>query len=295
MRKITLSMKGRLKIALVINLSILIIELFGYYISDSLALLSDAGHVTTDILALGTAIIAINLSAKEFHERATFGHHRAEVLAAIFNSLMLFGVCGYIFFRAYQRIVEPVDVKTTEMLIVAVIGLIGNSSAAYILHGHSDINIRGAYLHLLYDALSSIGVVLGALLIMMTGFFILDSVLSILIAILVLSSSIKLLREGITIIMQWTPEGLNVKDIVDRLKELDEVKDVHDVHLWTLCSSIYSFSAHIVVEEQRLIKTEKIKADIRDILHEEYNIRHSTLEIECVECGDDMIQTVCHV
>ncbi len=285
---------GKLKLALVINISILGVDLLGYFISGSLALLGDAGHVATDVLALGTAMIAINLATAEFHEEATFGHHRAEVLAAIFNSIMLLAVCVYIFFRAYQRFIDPVEVKTTEMLVAAVIALIGNSAAAYILHGHSDINVRGAYLHLLYDALSSFGVVVGAVLIIFTGYHVIDSVISVMIAVLVLSSSFRLLREGIGIVMQWTPEGLDVNDIVERLKEVEGVCDVHDVHLWTLCSSIYSFSAHIVVEEENMVVVEQIKKDVRDVLHNEFNIRHTTLETECTECGDQRIQTVCH-
>ncbi|MFW6072018.1 MAG: cation diffusion facilitator family transporter [Thermoplasmatota archaeon] len=286
--------KTKLKIALVINIGLLVAEVFGYFISNSLALLGDAGHVLTDILAIGASITAINLAMLPPHEEATFGHHRAEVLAALFNAVILLFVSGYIFYESYNRFVSPVTIKSTEMLIIAVIGLIGNLYATYILHGHKDINVRGAYLHLLADTLSSGAVVVGAVIIYYTGYFTIDPILSVIIGIMIVSGSIKLLKESIGIIMQWTPEDLELPEVIDAIKQLDEVRDVHDVHLWTLCSSIHSFSAHILVDNISMRESGKIKSRIREILHEEFHVYHSTLELECIECGDDTVQMICH-
>ncbi|MFO7991572.1 MAG: cation diffusion facilitator family transporter [Thermoplasmata archaeon] len=288
------SIKKKLWIALLINVGLVIIQVFGYFISNSLALLGDAGHVATDILAISASIIAINLAAISAHKGATFGYHRAEVMSALFNSILLLLVSGYIFYEAYLRFLEPEAVKVNEMFVIAVIGLIGNLVAAYILHGHKDINVKGAYLHLVADTLSSAAIVGGTVVIFYTGNYLIDPLLSVIIAILIVSGSIKLLREAVSIIMHWTPEGLDVDDVVSRLKELDGVRDVHDVHIWTLCSSINSFSAHILVDNISMLETEKIKKNIRDILHEEFHIYHSTLELECIECGDETVQMICH-
>ena len=290
----TSGIKTKLKIALIINIGLLAAEVFGYLISNSLALLGDAGHVLTDILAIGTSITAINLAMLPAHEEATFGHHRAEVLAALFNSVILLVVSGYIFYEAYGRFVSPETVKSTEMLIIAVIGLIGNLYATYILHGHKDINVKGAYLHLLADTLSSGAVVAGAVIIYYTGYYTIDPILSVIIGILIISGSVKLLRESIGIIMQWTPEDLEVPEVINAIKEMEDVRDVHDVHLWTLCSSIHSFSAHILVDNISMMESEKIKSRIREVLHEDFHIYHSTLELECIECGDDTVQMICH-
>ncbi len=277
-----------------INIGILVAEIFGYLLTNSLALLGDAGHVATDVLAISSALIAARLAMEEFNEGATFGYHRAEVLSALFNSIMLLVVCGYIFYRAYWRFIEPEEVVTTPMLIIALVGLGGNATGAFLLHGNEDINVKGACIHLLADTFSSIGVVIGTVLIIYTGNHLIDPVISIIIAVFVVSSALGLLKESISIIMQWTPEGLSVKDIADRLEDVEGVSEVHDVHIWTLCSSLRSFSAHIVVEDQMLSKGRVIKDEVRQILHHEFNIQHTTLEIECESCGDEMVQTICH-
>ena len=289
-----MDVKTKLKIAFFINIGLLIIEVIGYFLSNSLALLGDAGHVSIDILAIGGSILAINLAGRPAHEEATFGYHRAEVLSAFFNSLLLLGVSGYVLYEAYFRFLEPEPVQTSQMLVIAMIGLIGNLYAAYTLHGHKDINVKGAFMHLLADTLSSAAVVVGAVLIMFTGYYIIDPLLSLVIVLFIISGALRLLRESVGIIMQLTPEELDVKEIVERLNEVEGVNDVHDVHLWTLCSSINSFSAHIVVDNISVIESESLKAEVRDILHEEFHIYHSTLEVECRECGDETVQSICH-
>lgn len=294
LRSIFKGIKGKLRLALAINIGLVLVALFGYLISNSLALLGDAGHVLTDTFAIATSLTAISLAAIPAHDKATFGHHRAEVLAALLNAVILLFVSGYILYESYQRFLSPQAVKSTEMLVVAVIGLFGNLYATRLLHGHKDINVRGVYLHLLADTLSSGTVVVGAIIIYFTSYYLVDPILSVLIALLIISGSVRLLKESIGVIMQWTPEELEVADVVEYIKELDRVRDVHDVHLWTLCSSIHSFSAHILVEDMSMVESEQIKTDIRDILHKEFHIYHSTLELECVECGDDTVQKICH-
>ncbi len=289
-----MGVKTKLKIAFFINIGLLIIEVIGFFLSNSLALLGDAGHVSIDILAIGGALLAINLAARPAHEEATFGYHRAEVLSAFFNSLLLLGVSGYILYEAYFRFLEPEPVQTSQMLVIAVIGLIGNLYAAYTLHGHKDINVRGAFMHLLADTLSSGAVVVGAVLIMFTGYYIIDPLMSLIIVFFVVSGAIRLLKESLGIMMQLTPEELEVQEIVERLGEIEGINDVHDVHLWTLCSSINSFSAHLVVDDISVIESESLKANVRDILHDEFHVYHSTLEVECRGCGDETVQTICH-
>ncbi|MFW5904162.1 MAG: cation diffusion facilitator family transporter [Candidatus Saliniplasma sp.] len=294
LRSVFKNTKGKLRLALVINIGLVVVALVGYLISNSLALLGDAGHVLTDTFAIATSLTAISLATIPAHDKATFGHHRAEVLAALLNAVILLFVSAYILYESYHRFISPQVVKSTEMLVVAVIGLIGNLYATHLLHGHKDINVRGVYLHLLADTLSSGTVVAGAVIIYFTGNYLVDPILSVVIALLIISGSVRLLKESVGIIMQWTPEDLEIGDVIESVKKLDRVRDVHDVHLWTLCSSIHSFSAHILVEDMSMMESEKIKSDIRDILHQEFNIYHSTLELECVECGDDTVQKICH-
>lgn len=286
--------KGKLRLALVINLGLVLVAFIGYLISNSLALLGDAGHVLTDTFAISASLAAISLATVPAHENATFGHHRAEVLAALLNAVILLFVSGYIFYESYNRFLSPQVVKSTEMLVVAVIGFFGNLYATRLLHGHKDINVRGVYLHLMADTLSSGTVVVGAVIIYFTGNYLIDPILSVAIALLIISGSIKLLKESIAVIMQWTPEELELNDVIESINKVDRVRDVHDVHLWTLCSSIHSFSAHILVEEMNMMESERIRSKIRDILHNEFNIYHSTLELECVECGDETVQMICH-
>lgn len=289
-----MSVKTKLRVALLINVGLLIIEVVGYFLSNSLALLGDAGHVSIDIVAISGSLLAINLAAKEAHQEATFGYHRAEVLSAFFNALLLLGVSGYILYKAYFRFLEPEPVESGQMLVIAVIGLIGNLFAVHILHGHKDINVKGAFMHLLADTLSSGAVVVGAVLIMFTGYYVIDPLLSLVIVLFIVSGAVRLLRESLGIIMQLTPDELDVGDIVDRLEEIEGVRDVHDVHLWTLCSSIHSFSAHLVVDDISVIESGDIKAEVREVLHEEFHVYHSTLEVECRVCGDETVQSICH-
>ncbi|MFW6040473.1 MAG: cation diffusion facilitator family transporter [Thermoplasmatota archaeon] len=286
--------KKKLKIALVVNVLLVVIGLIGYIISNSLAILGDTGHVMTDVLAIATSLTAINIAALPAHKGATYGHHRAEVLAALLNSTILLFLAGYIFYESYKRFVSPVVIHSNEMFIIAVIGLVGNLYATYILHGYKDINVRGAYLHLLADTLSSATVVVGAIVIIFTNNYLIDPILSVVIALFIISGSIKLLKESIGIIMQWTPEELNLSDVIDTIKNIEGVEDVHDVHLWSLCSSINTFTAHVLVRYMSLNQTEQIKRRIKETLKEEYHVYHSTLEFECEECGNDTVENVCH-
>ena len=273
------------KFLIIITLAVLILEIIGGLISNSLALLSDAAHVFTDLFALSIGFIALKLAARKATTAKTFGYHRAEILSALINGIALILISLWIFYEAYQRIVSPPEVKTFEMLVVAFIGLAVNLWIIYKLHGYSDLNIRGIFLHALGDTLSSIAVIIGGVWITLSQQYIADPVMSIIIAVILLINSFRLVRESIHILLEGTPGDIKIDEVINAMK-VSGVKEVHDVHIWSICSSMRSLSAHIFTEDIKLAETENITKEINKILKENFNIEHTTLQFECTECED---------
>ncbi len=274
--------KKRLFLSIVITFLIMLLEVAGGILSKSLALISDAGHMLTHFVALGISLFAIIIAEKPPTEKKTFGYLRYEILAALFNSVFLFALTAYILYEAYERILNPVSIKGVEMFVVAVLGLIANISTGLILFkvSHSDLNIRSAFLHMIGDTLSSVGVVIAAVIIHFTGFYLLDPIISVVIAALIVIWGVKLFNESINILLQGIPKEIDITEIEERLIKIEKVKQIHDTHVWAISSKMYVFTAHILVENISISESESLLKEINQVLLDEFKIFHTTIQFE---------------
>lgn len=275
----------KLKLAIILTSAILIAELIGGIISNSLALFTDAAHVFMDVLALGLSLSALTIACRPLDEKATFGYHRAEIFAALINGILLVIVVIFILQEAYERLLSPPEIRTFEMLGVASIGLVVNLYVTISLRGHHDLNIRGAYLHVLGDTLSSFAVIVGGLIIILTGYYIVDPILSVIISFVIVYNSLRLLKESVDILMERTPKHINLEKLKNEILEIKGIHGLHDLHVWSICSNVHALNAHLVVDSITVRDTEKITSKINKQLFEGYGIAHTTLQFECNDCG----------
>jgi len=274
-----------MKIALFITVVFLLVEIIGGLLSGSLALISDAGHMFSDVLALILSLGAMTLALQLPTKERTYGYHRGEIFAAFINSLLLIGVSAGILWEAYQRVLNPAPVQGGLMFIVACIGLAANLGVVFLLHGSHNLNVRSAFLHVVGDTVSSLAVIAAAVWISFTGQVIADPILSGIIAVLILVSATRILRETIMILLQFTPQAVDFDAVVADMTSVNGVDGVHHVHLWSLCSDINVLDAHVYSCERDAEKIERMKQEIKERL-KKYRILHSTLEFECEECKD---------
>jgi cobalt-zinc-cadmium efflux system protein len=287
----TMTNQRRLLIALAITGVMTVVELVGGLLSNSLALLGDAGHMFTDTLALGLSVVALSLARRPASQTRTYGFHRAEVLAALANGTILVLICGYIFYEAYQRFVEPPEVRGSLMLGVAAIGLLANLVGILILRSASrdNLNVRGAFLHMWGDTISSVGVIVAGVIILATGWTIADPIISIFIGLLILRGAVKLVLESSDILLEAVPKHLDVTQISNALRESEGVRDVHDMHLWTITSGIYALSCHLLIEDRMVSSSSRIVEEVNQALSRKFGIGHSTLQLECEECENSPV------
>jgi cobalt-zinc-cadmium efflux system protein len=264
-----------------------LVEFFGGILSGSLSLIGDAGHMLTDTLALALSFFALKLSRRPADARRTYGFHRTEILVALLNGVTLIFISGYIFYEAYKRFLAPPQIKAPLMLSVAAIGLVVNIIGILILKGSSrgNLNIRGAFLHILGDALSSIGVIVAGIIIFFTKFYLIDPIVAILIGGIILRGAINLITESSNILLEAVPKHLRVETISEELKKIQGIKDIHDLHLWTISSGIYALSGHLVIEDQMVSKSDQILKEANRILQLKFGITHTTLQMECLACS----------
>lgn len=278
--------------ALFITIGIFIAEIVGGFLSNSLALQSDAGHLFGDVMALSLSLIAVRIAKRPASPRRTFGYQRAEVFAAVINGVTLTVLAGYIFFEAYHRLMDPEPIRSVLMLTVAVIGLAGNAIVIFRLHGHAkeNINVRAAFLHVLGDMLASVGVVIGGLIMLITGNYLADPIISFFIGIIILYGAFSILKEGANILLEGVPGNIDYDEIKKDMESIDGVLSVHDLHIWTISSSNLVLSAHVKVSDQPTHTSQRIVKSVSEFLKERYRIQHATLQIECeccveVSCG----------
>ncbi|MDO8339419.1 MAG: cation diffusion facilitator family transporter [Candidatus Burarchaeum sp.] len=266
---------------------VLLLELLGGYFTNSLALMSDAGHVATDLLALLLAYVSMQFAGKAPDRKFTFGYGRAEIFAAAVNGIFLVGITAYIFYQAYDRLVLPQAVRGPEMLLVAVIGLIGNLYVAVRMHdyGKENLNVRGAYLHVLSDTLSSVGVILAGGLIILTGNYIFDPIISFIIGVLILIGSLQLLREAAHIFMESVPSKIDLGEVEREMRKISGVAEVHDLHVWSLTSDKHALSAHILIDAENLRAMNRIVEKTTAMLESKYGITHTAIQSECERCA----------
>ena len=273
-----------LRLALMLTATILIAEVVGGFLANSLALLADAGHMFTDALSIGLAYMALGFATRPPTSQKTYGWYRLEVLAALVNGVTLVVMSLFIFWEAYERLVEPPEVATGVMLIVATIGLFANALGLMLLSGHHhSLNMRGAYLHVLGDLLSSVAVVAGGVFMWATGNYLVDPILSVLIGIIIIASAYRLLRESVDVLLEAIPSGMDLEEVGLAIAEIDGVASVHDLHIWSLTSGMHALSCHVEVRFETLGEADALLGRINEMLRKEFTITHSTIQMESEE------------
>ena len=254
-----------------------LVEVVGGIWSGSLALLSDAAHVMSDVFSLLISWLAIYLSTRPATSSRTFGYHRTEVFAALINGVSLIGISCWIFYGAYQRYISPEEIQVTGMFVVACFGLAANLFILWKLHGesHGNLNIRSAVLHVVGDTLSSVAVVIGGVIIYWTGWYPIDAILSFLIGGIILFGAFSVTKEAVHILLENSPRNTDAHTVARYLCDLTPVKDVHDMHIWSLCSNYNALSAHVVIHENNLIPQDLILQQINTELQTRFNINHT--------------------
>ncbi len=275
----------RLSLSFAILLAFFVLEAAVGYLTSSLALLSDAGHMLTDVLGVGMALAAITTARRPVSGQRTFGLYRIEVLAALANSVLLFGVAGYILYEAIGRFLEPPEVAGVPMMLTAAAGLVANLVVfALLRHGAGEsLNVRGAYLEVLADTVGSGGVLIGGALAWAFGWYWADPVVALAVGLFVLPRTWKLARQALRILVQEAPEGMDVAELHSDLAALPSVAEVHDLHVWTLTSGMEVASAHLTTKADADHGGVLIAA--QRLLAERYSIDHATLQVEPRECA----------
>jgi len=284
----------RLILSLGITFLILLVETVGGIMSNSLALLSDAGHVLTDAFALGLSVIAARISRRPSDYRATYGYQRVGLLAAVVNGVSLLAISGFIFYEAYHRFTVPHHIDTSVMLGTATFGLAGNVLMAYIIgHEHEDLNIKSAWLHVLGDTLTSLGVIASGAIIYYTGWGYADPVASVLIGGVIITGGARVVKEAMVIFLEMSPSGLHAEEIAKKPCGMPDVMGVHDVHLWSVAHERVAFTAHVWVHDQKLSEVEVIRKRIEAVLSE-MGIGHVLIQFECAECAENELYCQIH-
>ena len=260
----------------------MIVEFIGGILTNSLALLSDAGHMLSDAASLFLSVMAMWLARRPATPTKTYGYKRTEILAAFLNGLTLAVISIYIFIEAYERFFEPQPVASLNMMLIAVVGLLVNIIVAWILmrggDTHDNLNVRSAFLHVLGDMLGSVGAIAAGALIWMFGWTIADPIASVIVAALVLLSAWRVIRDSVNVLMEGVPRGMDLSRIRSAVLELDGVQAIHDLHVWTVTSSLPSLSCHIVIEDYT--RAGEILRTVNRLFKEQFGIKHTTIQIE---------------
>lgn len=281
----------RLKWALLLTGSFLVAEVVGGILTGSLALISDAAHMLTDAMALVIALAAINIAKRPTNDRPTndrltYGYHRFEILAAAFNAILLFGVAFYILYAAYERLSQPAEIQSVGMLVIAVLGLLVNLASMRLLapaQGNS-LNVKGAYLEVWSDMLGSLGVIVAAIVIRFTGWAWVDSLVAVLIGFWVLPRTWILLRESLHVLLEGVPKEIQLAELREALLGIPGVTGLHDLHVWSITSGKISLTSHLVYDPNQ-VDAEALLGTVKALLHDRYEIEHSTLQLETSACA----------
>jgi len=280
----------RLAIAIALNLGIVVVQVAAGIAAGSMGLLADAGHNLTDVLAIAVALVAVRMASRPRTAQRTFGLHRATVLAALFNAASILAVCVFIVVESVRRLADPEPVEGAVVIIAAALGAVVNALAALVVFDRSgDLNMRGALLHLISDAATSVAVaVCGAVMLVTGGWFWLDPAVALVVSVLIAWQGWKLARSAVDILMESAPRGLSPEAITTRMRELDGVDDVHDLHAWSLSSEMAALSAHVVVTgHPTLEEAQLVAVHVKDVLAHDFAIEHATIELECEPCEED--------
>jgi len=274
----------RLFLSLLVTIGILVAEVIGGIMSHSLALLSDAGHVLTDAFALGLSLIALLIMKRPSDHRATYGYQRIGLVAAFINGVSLVVIAIFIFIEAYKRFNAPPEINTSVMLLIAVAGLVGNLITAWVLgHKHDDLNMKSAWLHVLGDTISSVGVIVAGLVIKYTGWVLADTIASGIVGVMIIIGGTRVIKETLWILLDLSPVGFHAEDFSAKIAGMPEVRGVHDVHIWSIGHGIPAFSGHVQVHDQKISESDTIRKKIERLLSDE-GIKHAVIQMECSDC-----------
>lgn len=273
----------RLVIVFAITLTVFVAELLGSVLSNSLALLADAGHMLTDVAGIGFALLAIWFARRPPTRSRTFGYLRLEILAAVANALLLFGVAAFVLFEAWRRLMEPPAIESSLMLAVALVGLGANATSLFLLRDaqRASLNMRGAYLEVMGDLAGSAAVIVAALVITTTGWTMADAVASAVIGVLILPRTWSLLRDAVDVLLEATPKGIDMTQVRSHILEAPGVADVHDLHAWTITSGVNVVSAHVVLDPAA--DPPAVLDHLCECLSGEFDIEHSTFQLETAD------------
>lgn len=283
----------RLSLVLSLTLLYMIAEVIGAWWTGSLALLADAGHMFTDVAALALALTAVWFGSRPATSKKTFGYYRLEIIAALVNGVALVVISLFIFYGAYERWLDPPVVKSGPMIAVAAGGLAVNLICAWILHGRDeiDLNIRGAWMHVMGDALGSVAAILAGVCMALFGWYGADAVFSVVISVLIIWGSVRLIRESTNVLLEGTPAHINLAAVEDAILATAGVSDVHDLHVWTITSGREALSAHVIHSES--ISQTALLRELRTKLHDRFGVDHLTIQMETSDFEDDTFH-FCH-
>ncbi len=281
----------RIAIAMVLTLAFVVFEALAGIRGNSLALLSDAGHNVTDIMALGFTWYALRKSTQAADARKTFGYHRTGILSAFLNSTTLILVAVGIFYEAYRRLISPPNVNSEILIGVGVIALLINAGTAWLVRRDSqhDLSVRSAFVHLMGDVFSTLGAIAAGIIIALTGMNWLDPLVSILIGVLIVWNAWGILKETVSILLESTPSDIDTAKLVSSLVSVKGVNGVHDLHVWSITQGIRALSAHILTDDMSISDGGRIQQEITEILYHQFNIGHGTLQLECTGCEPVML------
>ncbi len=276
----------RLLLVLGLTAAYMVAEVVGGLLTNSLALLADAAHMLTDVLGLGMALVAIRFAQRPATPARTYGFYRAEILAALVNSVVLFGISGYILYEAWRRFQAPPEVSSLPMLAVAVGGLVVNLIGARLLHAGAgeSLNVRGAFLEVVADLLGSLGVILAAVIIHFTGWWPADPLISVVIGLFILPRTWRLLKSALDVLLEATPAHINVREVASSMRQVPGVASVHDLHVWTITSGFVAMSGHVEASGR---PSSEVLHDLQRMLRDRFAIEHATLQVERPDHADD--------
>jgi cobalt-zinc-cadmium efflux system protein len=284
-----------LKIALTLVVVIMVLEFVGGILSNSLALIGDAGHMLVDTLALSLSLFAMRIAQRPATSRKTYGYRRAEIMAALTNGSILVLLSAFIFYEAYQRLFNPPQVDIPPMLSIAAIGLIANLAGMLLLRRarRANLNIRAAFWHIFGDTISSVGVIIAGIIILFTGWYIADPAIAVVIGGIILWGAVQIIRESSDILLESVPKHIQVDKVIESIKSTPGVQDVHDIHIWTITSGLYALSAHLLIDDQKISRSAEILESVNRHLAQRFDIKHTTLQLECENCTAGFSCAIC--
>ena len=281
----------RLRWAVLLTSLILAAEVVGGLLANSLALLSDAGHLFTDLVALGLSAFAVQQVERPSNRRMTFGYHRVGILVALFNAVTLVGITGAIFLGAALRFRDPPEVEGGLTLAVAVVGLVANGAVMGLLWSRQRVNltVHSAFLHVVGDALGSIAVIASGAIILATSWFWADPAISVLIGLIIAFGAWRIFREALSVLVEAAPAGLNVEELAAALAGVPGVRDVHDLHVWSIAPGIRALSCHVRIDDRPISEGDRVLSQVNELLAGRYAIAHSTIQMEAGECDPNVL------